>query len=84
MHKFIFSPQAEKELKKLPSNIQFQIIVKLKYFLSAANPLEFASHLKDTELGSYRFRIGDYRAIFDLKGEIFMILSVGHRREIYK
>lgn len=35
-------------------------------------------------LGSYRFRIGDYRVVFDLEGDQIVILRVGHRREIYK
>jgi len=75
---------SKKELKKLPSNVQLQIIIKLKYFLSATNPLDFASHLKDTDLGNYRFRIGDYRVIFDVEDEKIIILTVGHRRDVYK
>lgn len=33
------------------------------------NPLSHAEPLKQSELGSYRFRIGDYRVVFDLKGQ---------------
>ena len=84
MYKLIFRPQAEKDLKKLPFNVRLQIIKKLKYFLSVANPLDFASHLKDTDLGSYRFRIGDYRVIFDVEDKTIIILTLGNRRDIYK
>jgi mRNA interferase RelE/StbE len=35
-------------------------------------------------LGPYRFRIGDYRVIFDLVDDEIVVLRVGHRREIYK
>lgn len=83
MYKLIFSPQADKERRKLPLNIQLTIIRKLQYFLSADNPLVFASRLKDHELGNYRFRIGDYRVIFDVEGETIIILTLGHRRDIY-
>ena len=48
------------------------------------NPLAHAEPLKQSELGSYRFRIGDYRVVFDLKGQEIIVLRVGHRREIYK
>ena len=41
MYTLEFSPTALKELKKLPKNIQKQIITKLEYFLSANNPLLF-------------------------------------------
>jgi mRNA-degrading endonuclease RelE of RelBE toxin-antitoxin system len=37
--------------------------------------------------GEYRFRIGDYRVLFDVDGSgkiyVLMVLSVKHRREAY-
>jgi mRNA interferase RelE/StbE len=47
-------------------------------------PLDFAETLKSSDLGTYRFRIGDYRVIFDIEGNDVVVLRVGHRREIYK
>jgi len=47
-------------------------------------PLKYASKLTDPRLGTYRFRIGDYRVIFDLEGEEIVVLRVGHRRDIYR
>jgi mRNA interferase RelE/StbE len=49
-----------------------------------SDPLRHAEKLTQSKLGSYRFRIGDYRVIFDLEGEEIVVLRVGHRREIYK
>jgi mRNA interferase RelE/StbE len=46
--------------------------------------LTYAEPLKQSDLGSYRFRIGDYRVVFDLDGEKIVVLRVGHRRDIYK
>ena len=43
-----------------------------------------AERLTEPELGSYRFRVGDYRVIFDLEGDEIVVLRVGHRREIYR
>jgi mRNA interferase RelE/StbE len=40
--------------------------------------------LTDPEIGTYRFRIGDYRVIFDLEGNDVIVLRVGHRKEIYR
>lgn len=84
MFSYKFKPQAVKDLKKLPFDIQKRIVKKLDYFVSAQNPLSFADHLIDYEIGSYRFRIGDYRVIFDLKDEKIIILTLGHRKNIYK
>jgi mRNA interferase RelE/StbE len=35
-------------------------------------------------LGGYRFRVGDYRVIFDMEGEEIVVLRVGHRSHIYR
>lgn len=84
MYTYEFAPRAVKELSKLPKDWQKRIIQKLDFFVSSKEPLSFTQHLINFEIGQYRFRIGDYRVIFDLEEEILVILSVGHRREIYK
>ncbi len=38
----------------------------------------------NSSLGSYRFRIGDFRVIFDIEKDEIVVLRVGHRREIYR
>jgi len=32
----------------------------------------------EPKLGSYRFRVGDYRVIFDIEGDDIVTLRVGH------
>ena len=83
MHHYVFKRQAFKDLKKLPKGIQNRIISKLDYYISVANPLVFADRLINYEIGQYRFRIGDYRVIFDVEDEIIIILTLGYRKEIY-
>ncbi len=46
--------------------------------------LRYTERLIDSSLGSYRFRIGDYRVIFDIDKDKIVVLRVGHRREIYR
>lgn len=48
------------------------------------DPLRYSEKLTQSALGSYRFRIGDYRVVFDLIGNEIVVLRIGHRREIYK
>lgn len=79
-----FSSQARRDIKKLSPAIAERIVRKLDYFVSTANPLGYADRLTNYEIGSYRFRIGDYRVIFDVDGDKMVILKIGHRREIYK
>ena len=76
--------EAKKSLKKLSPEVTQRIVAKLEFFLATPNPLNFAERLVNHETGQYRFRIGDYRVIFDVEDETIVVLSVGHRREIYK
>jgi mRNA interferase RelE/StbE len=78
----VFTHSAFRQLKKLDRKIQKRIINKLKFFASQKNPLQFAEPLRDRRFGQFRFRIGDYRAIFDVEKEKIIILKVGHRKDI--
>lgn len=84
MYRYEFPPTALRQLKKLPKDVQKRIIEKLDFYCDQPNPLQFADFLTDHRLGQFRFRIGDYRVVFDMEGEVLTILAVGHRREIYK
>lgn len=82
--KYDFKGNAIKDFSKLPRKVQLQIKQKLELYMSASEPLSFAEHLTDSDLGDYRFRIGDYRVVFDVEKETVKILKVGHRKDIYK
>ena len=75
-------PIAKKQLKKLPHNLQVRIIKKIKFFCQT-HPLYYAEKITNSELGEFRFRIGNYRVIFDSQNKMITILKIGHRREIY-
>ena len=81
-YNLVYTRRAEKDLKKLDSSIKSRIgnaLLKLQ-----DNPLLYSDKLSDPALGTYKFRIGDYRVIFDIEGNDVVILRIGHRREIYK
>jgi mRNA interferase RelE/StbE len=80
----VFEEKAKKKLKKLSPDVSHKIIEKLRFLISAPNPLEFAERLTQYEIGQYRFRIGDYRVIFDVEEDTIIVLTLGHRREIYR
>ena len=78
----VYTRRAEKDIKKLDSSIKNHIgkaLLKLQN-----NPFSYSEKLSNQTLGTYKFRIGDYRVIFDIEGNDVVILRVGHRREIYK
>ena len=81
-YNLVYTRRAEKDLKKLDSSIKSRIgnaLLKLQ-----DNPLLYSEKLSDPALVTYKFRIGDYRVIFDIEGNDVVVLRVGHRREIYK
>jgi len=80
---FELKTKAAKEIEKLSSETRQRILEKLKFYAQQEDPLRFAERIKDHRFGDYRFRIGDYRIIFDINGKTIMILKVGHRRDIY-
>ena len=84
MFYFEFKKKAAKEVDKLPPQFRKRVLKKLKFYSSQENPLRFAEKLRDRRFGEYRFRVGDYRLLFDVKEKKITILKVGHRKDIYK
>lgn len=82
--RYVLTPSAISSLKKLSVADRKRIFEKLDFFFATENPLSFAKHLHESELGSYRFRIGDFRIIFDVKKDVADIIMIGNRKDIYK
>ena len=81
-YRLTYTERAIKDIRKLELKIKERIGKTLLRY--AGDPLKHAEKLTESRLGEYRFRIGDYRAIFDLEDDEIVILRVGHRRDIYK
>jgi len=82
--KIRFTGKAVKDAKSLDLRIQKRIRTKLEWYLTHEDPLVFADTLTHSGLGQYRFRIGDYRVLFDVLGDTLRINRIGHRRDIYR
>ena len=80
----IFSERARRDWRRLDRTVQNQLRKKIDFYLQSGQALKFAEKLQDPALGEFRFRIGDYRIVFDLEGDTLYVLRVGHRKEIYK
>ena len=50
------------------------------------NPREHGKALTANRNGQWRYRVGDYRLIAEIKDNevVILIISVGHRKEIYE
>lgn len=81
-YRLVYTQRAVKDIDRLDAGVKKRIGATLLRFKD--NPLQYAERLTDPELGGYRFRIGDYRVIFDIEGNDIVVLRAGHRKEIYK
>jgi len=77
------SRTAEKELARLPLQIQERVINAID--LLSENPRRIGSKKLHGSLQAYRFRIGDYRIIYEIndKAKVVDIAYIRHRREAY-
>jgi mRNA interferase RelE/StbE len=81
-YRLVYTQKAVRDIDRLDTGVKNRIGTTLLRFKD--NPLQYAERLTSPELGGYRFRIGDYRVIFDIEGNDIVVLRVGHRKEIYK
>lgn len=80
---FYYTHRAAQQFAKLPRFAQKRIAEKMCFYASQDDPLRFSEHLTDYREGKYRFRIGDYRASFDVRNGRIEILKVGRRDQMY-
>ena len=57
-----------------------------KNLQGCTDPRQHGKALTANRVGQWRYRIGDYRLICEIKDSeiIILVLEVGHRREIYE
>jgi mRNA-degrading endonuclease RelE of RelBE toxin-antitoxin system len=78
-----FSSAAEDQLDRLPRYLQKRILSKIEGYIAQPDPLEFAEPLSGSDF--YRFRVGNYRVIFEiLGGGSLWILAIKRRDEAYR
>ena len=78
--------RALKELKKLGHEAQREIIKYLKERVAKSeNPRTSGKSLVGNFAGLWRYRLGQYRIICQIKDKelIVLIIRIGHRKDIY-
>ena len=82
-----YSGLALKQLKKLSRLVQAEILDYMdKRIAMAANPSDFGKSLRHDKFGLWRYRVGDYRIVYEIHDTVLLvlILAVGDRKEIYR
>jgi mRNA interferase RelE/StbE len=63
-------PKLKKKLSKLLNSLQ-------------ENPIQ-RKKLTAIEIGKWRIRVGDYRIRYDVEGNLIILYTIRHRKDIYK
>jgi len=74
-----FEKAAVRTLRKMPAKDRDAMIAKLETF--ATTGAGDVKKLKGSD--DYRLRHGDWRAIFEIAGNI-VVVRIAHRREVYR
>ena len=81
------SDVAERQLKKLDGPVQKRILDWLDDRIEGCkNPRHFGEPLKGDHAGFWRYRVGAYRILCDIRDQevIVLVIAVGHRSRIYQ
>lgn len=81
-----WSNRAQKQMRKFDKSISEMLLRWVhKNLDGCTNPRQHGKALTANLAGQWRYRVGDYRLIAEIHETeiVILILSVGHRKEIY-
>lgn len=81
-----FDPDAARELRKLGHEARRTIQEYLrKRIATNQDPRRLGNPLLGDLKGLWRYRVGDYRIVVDIRDKeiLVMVVTVGHRRNVY-
>ena len=73
--------QVSKDLSDLDPKTRIRILARLRVLEKSLFSLDVK---KLSGERGYRLRVGDYRIIFLIRGDLIIVSRVAHRREVYR
>ena len=83
MDRIEWSEEASRDLERLDRQVARRIIGKLDWFSKNLTRV-ILEPLSGEFKRTYKLRVGDWRVVYTIEGEVVKIWSVGHRKEIYR
>jgi len=80
--RLVYTERAARDIRALDSGNRARLGQALRRL--EQDPGRNSKRLTQPALGTYRYRVGDHRVIFDITGSDLVILRVGHRSTIYR
>lgn len=84
-YEVVWDTVAHHDFSRLPDKESLRIIAKVENYL-VQNPRFLGIALTGTFSGLYRYRVGDYRIIYEIfEAQLrICVVRVGHRKDIYE
>jgi len=82
-----FHRAAVSDLRKLGPDGERRVLRYLRERIASSNdPRRFGHALTGDRKGLWRYRVGDYRIVASIEDDRFVVLvvTVGHRRQVYR
>lgn len=85
MYEIYWDDEALKDLKNLDKTIARKIVIKIQNYLKQ-DPENLGKLLNRQFKNLYRYRMGDYRVIYEIyRQEVHInVVKIGHRKDVYK
>ena len=79
-----FKPSADRELRRLPVNVQKRIVRAVELLADDPRPAGVVKMAGDDNL--WRIRVGTYRIVYEIHDNrlVVLVLRVGHRKDVYR
>ena len=83
-YRVIVKPSADKELRRLPPEIQRHVVAVLREL--AANPRPSGVVKMQGDYNLWRVRVGQYRVVYEIHDAriLILVLRIGHRKDVYR
>ena len=85
-YKVVFTGKAKRQLLKLDRQVSALIVGWIERNIEGCeNPRLHGKGLLGNKSGQWRYRIGDYRIVCEIRDNevVVLVLEVGHRKNIY-
>ncbi len=78
-----FMPGVLERMSEIPKNIQKRMMNAIEERLATA-PDQYGTRLRQSLIGLWKLRVGDYRIAYNIEGDTVFIEAIAHRKNIYQ
>jgi mRNA interferase RelE/StbE len=82
-----FGPNARRELSKLDRPVQRRLVQYLEQrVVASGDPRQFGEAMRGDKGDLWKYRVGAYRIVCMIEDRrlVVLVVTVGHRREVYR